>query len=88
MCILFKMVNCEQKVTSVINVGKIKECIVLKAHSQYLGYADRWDRMVIVIHLIGEWSWTKDKTWLHVERNTLLNIMGDWVEAQFFILEV
>jgi hypothetical protein len=37
-----------------MNVGKIKECVALEAHSQYLGYADRWDRMVIVIHLVRE----------------------------------
>jgi len=34
------------------------------------------------------WNWTKDETWLCVEQNTLLNIMGDWVEPQLLIPEV
>jgi len=33
-------------------------------------------------------NWTKDETWLRIEQNTSLNIMGDWVEPQVFILEV
>lgn len=48
------MVNCQQKVTSVMNMWKIKECVALEAHNQYLGYAERWDRMFIVFHLVRE----------------------------------
>lgn len=35
--ILMKIVNCQQKVTSVMNVWKIKECVALEAHKPVPG---------------------------------------------------
>jgi hypothetical protein len=66
--------NCQRKVTSVMNVGKLKKCVALEDCGQYIHGLCWWwwDRMVIVIQLGREHGiGPKKKLWSHVELNIL-----------------